>query len=223
MDYRKRFVTITLLFFGFVNISRSSLGSQVYIFVGFVSSVLRYRRNDDGLSAYTRLLPVSFEQEFGSFEKELRRSSEEIQAEVSLASKQAQKQESELQAEDRSEARKHRKMLVKLRESFHQSDVEGKVVRSEMDRRKSKKRKMQALDSLSTYDYQSTYKQIRKECVPGTSTWLLQDAQFKAWKEGNQKGLWCSGKCKYRRILRAPPALILLETVGSGKSVIWFA
>ncbi|KAL8944837.1 MAG: hypothetical protein Q9211_000444 [Gyalolechia sp. 1 TL-2023] len=143
--------------------------------------------------AYTRLLPVSYEQEFGSFEKEIRKSSEETHAEVSLASMQAQKQESELQAQDRSEARNHRKILGKLSKSFHQSNAEGKAIRLEVDRRKSRKRKLQALDSLSTYDYQSTYKQIRKECVPGTSTWILQDAQFKAWKEGTQKGLWCSG------------------------------
>ncbi|KAL8753875.1 MAG: hypothetical protein Q9199_004740 [Rusavskia elegans] len=160
--------------------------------------------------SYTRLWQVSFEQEFGSFEKEIRRSSEEIQAEVSLASKQAQKQESELQAEDRSEARKYRSMVKRLSKSFHQSNAEGKVVRSEVDRRKAKKRKMQALDSLSTYDYQSTYKQIRKECVPGTSTWILQDAQFKAWKEGNQKGLWCSGKCNPQKpILRVLSACVI--------------
>lgn len=142
-------------------------------------------------------------------EGEIRHSSREIQAEVSLASKQAQKQESELQAQERSEASKYRVMLEKMSESFHKRNTEGEVMRAEVDRRKSKKRKMKALDSLSTYDYQKTYRQIRKECVPGTSTWIVQDARFRKWKEGTQQGLWCSGKCEYGEILRSLPALIL--------------
>ncbi|KAL8660533.1 MAG: hypothetical protein Q9202_006456 [Teloschistes flavicans] len=153
--------------------------------------------------------PVSFEQEFGPLEGEIRHSSKEIQAEVSLASKQAQKQESDLQAQERSEASKYRVMLEKMSESVHKRNTEGEVMRAEVDRRKSKKRKMKALDSLSTYDFQKTYRQIRKECVPGTSTWIVQDARFREWKEGTQQGLWCSGKCEYGEVLRSLPALIL--------------
>ncbi|KAI4127094.1 MAG: hypothetical protein LQ338_003380 [Usnochroma carphineum] len=147
--------------------------------------------------SYTRLFGqslVPFEKEFGPYEREIARLCQEVQAEASLASKQAQKEESELQARERSEAGKHRKLLVQLKDSVHQSKKEEKDLRMEIDRRKLRKRKQQTLDTLSTYDYQRTYKQIRKQCVPGTSNWILENPEFKMWKEGPSKGLWCSGK-----------------------------
>ncbi|KAL8896568.1 MAG: hypothetical protein Q9207_007647 [Kuettlingeria erythrocarpa] len=145
-------------------------------------------------SVYTRVFSVPFDQEFGPFEKDIRQFSQEIEFEASLASQQAQKQESELQAHERLEAVKHRRILLQVRDSFHRSNTEEKASRLEIDRRRSKKKKMQALDSLSTYDYQKTYKQTRKECVPGTSNWILETSEFKAWEKGTSEGIWCSGK-----------------------------
>lgn len=151
-----------------------------------------------GFSVYSRVFSVSFDQEFGPFEKDIRQSSQEIEFEASLASKQAQKQESELQAHERSEAVKHRRILLQVRDSFHRSSAEEKASRLEIDRRRLKKKKTQALDSLSTYDYQKTYKQTRKECVPGTSKWIFETHEFEAWEKGTSEGLWCTGKCKLK-------------------------
>ncbi|KAL9103663.1 MAG: hypothetical protein Q9163_001322 [Psora crenata] len=138
--------------------------------------------------------------EFGPYERDIANSGQEVRDEASLASKQAQKQEIEFQARERSEALKHRKVMVKLRESIYQNGKEEKDLRLEIRRRKLEKKKLQALDSLSTYDYQKTYKQIRKECVPGTSSWILENLEFKTWKEGNSKALWCSGKYAFRDV-----------------------
>lgn len=52
-------------------------------------------------------LLVSFKAEFGPYEDEIARLSQEARDEASLASKQAQKQENELQAIERSGAKQH--------------------------------------------------------------------------------------------------------------------
>lgn len=158
----------------------------------------------DRYPAYSRPfegLLVSFEKEFGPYEREIAQLAQEVKFEASLASKQAQKLESELQARERSEARKRGLVLFQLRDSVHQRNKEDKDLRMEIDRRSLRKRKLQALDSLSTYDYQKTYKQSRKQCVPGTSNWILKNSEFQMWREGAPKGLWCSGKCKYTALL----------------------
>ncbi|KAL8855682.1 MAG: hypothetical protein Q9178_007693 [Gyalolechia marmorata] len=158
-------------------------------------------KHDEFLAFLHRLL-VSFDQEFGPFEGEIGQLCQEIQLEASLASKQAQKQENELQARERSRAGKSRSLIARISDNLDKSKVEDEILRLKIDRRNLKKKKLQALDSLSTYDYQKTYKQTRKECILGTSDWILEESKFKIWKEGNSRGLWCSGK------------------LGSGKSVI---
>lgn len=150
------------------------------------------------VSVHARLFSVSFDQEFGPFERDIRQFAQEIGDEASLASKQAQQQENELQAQERSEASKHRTILVQVRDSLHRSNTEDTASRLATDRRRMRKKKMQALDSLSTYDYHKTYKQTRKECVPGTSNWILETSEFETWEKGTSEGLWCSGKCKVK-------------------------
>ncbi|KAI4246112.1 MAG: hypothetical protein L6R40_002064 [Gallowayella cf. fulva] len=144
--------------------------------------------------SYTRLWQPAFNQEFGPFEKEITQCCQEIKDEAALASKQAQKQESDLQAKERAEAGDHRRFLVQWRESSDKNNTEGKEWRLKTHRRRLRKMKLQALDALSTYDYQKSYKQTRKEWIPGTSEWILENPKFKNWKEGNPRGLWCSGK-----------------------------
>ncbi|KAL8991816.1 MAG: hypothetical protein Q9169_007626 [Polycauliona sp. 2 TL-2023] len=144
--------------------------------------------------AINRLLFVSFDQEFGPFENEIRQFGQEIEFEASLASKQAQKQESELQARERSRAGISRRLIVQMRDDLDRRTAEDQILRQKLDRRKLRKSKFQTLDRLSSYDYQRTYRQIRKECIPGTSNWILEDSKFQEWNIGDSKGLWCSGK-----------------------------
>ena len=149
---------------------------------------------------YTQLskaLLVSFKAEFGPYEGEIARLSQEVQDEASLASQQAQKQENELQAEERSDARRYRKIMTKFRDDDYKSKEEQKKWRLEINHRKLERKKLEALDALSIYDYQKTYRQIRKECIPGTSTWICESPEFHAWTSGNPKTLWFTGRCKY--------------------------
>ncbi|KAI4231759.1 MAG: hypothetical protein LQ349_005400, partial [Xanthoria aureola] len=141
--------------------------------------------------AYTRILQPSFDHEIGPLEREITKCCQEVKDEAALESNQAQKQESDLQAQERVEAGEHRRSLVKW---ISKNDTEEKSRRLAVDLRRLKKLKLQALESLSTYDHWRTYKQHRKEWIPDTSEWILENSEFKSWKKGTWKGFWCSGK-----------------------------
>lgn len=144
----------------------------------------------------SKALLVSFKAEFGPYEEEIARLSQEVLDEVSLASKKAQKQENELQAIERSEDKKFREDVVRFRNDYHMSKIEEKERRLEINRRMLEKRRLEILDTLSTYDYQKTYRQIRKECISGTSTWICEDPVLHAWMSGTLKTLRLIGRCK---------------------------
>jgi len=124
-----------------------------------------------------------------------------------LASKQAQKQENELQAIERAEARQNRGILTKFKNDYHVSKAEENNRHLDINRRKSERKKFEALDSLSTYNYHKAYKQIRKECVPGTSMWICENPVFHMWLSGKLKTLWLIGGCKCIMIPRVPASL----------------
>ena len=120
--------------------------------------------------------------------------------EASLASKQAQRQENELQARERSDASKYRKIVGKFSKGYYKDQEKERKWRLEINRRKMEKEKMAALDTLSTYNYQKSYRQVRKECIPGTSAWICEDPKFRAWMSETLKTLWFSGRCKYTMV-----------------------
>ena len=166
---------------------------------------LRSQENDQS-SAYTRILQPSFDHEIGPLEREITQCCREVKDEAALASTQAQKQESDLQAQERAEAGEHRISLVKW---ICKTDTEEKSRRLAIDLRRLKKWKLQALESLSTYDHWRTYKQHRKEWIPGTSEWILENSEFKSWKEGTPKGFWSSGKGKQVKTKISPSTLMV--------------
>ncbi|KAI4210986.1 MAG: hypothetical protein LQ351_006213 [Letrouitia transgressa] len=130
---------------------------------------------------------VSFKAEFGPYEGEISRLSQEVRDEASLASKQAQKQENELQAT-------HRQNWMKFTKDYYTTKAEENDRRLEVNRRKLEKNRLEALDALSTYNYQKTYKQLRKECVPGTSIWICGNPVFHKWLSGAFQTLWLIGR-----------------------------
>ena len=149
---------------------------------------------------YTQLskaLLVPFRAEFGPYEKEIAQLSQEVRDEAFLAFQLAQKQECELQTIERSDASSHRRIMAIFRDDDHRNKEEEKNRRLEISRRQLEREKLKALDALSLYDYQKTYRQIRKECVPGTSTWICESPEFHAWMSGTLKTLWFTGRCKY--------------------------
>ena len=148
-----------------------------------------------------------FKTEFGPFEGAIARSSREVQDEVFLASQQAQKQEYELQVEERSDARSYRKIMAKFRDDDYKNKEEDKNWRLEVRNRQLEREKLEALDGLSIYDYQKTYRQMRKECIPGTSTWICESTDFHSWMSGTLKTLWFTGRCMYRMIPKTQATL----------------
>lgn len=116
---------------------------------------------------------------------------------MALASKQAQVEEAKLQARERDEARLSRSMLSRLGDKISRRDEDTKKWQVARDQAQLQKYRLRFLESQSTYDHQQSFKQIRKECVPGTSTWILDDADFQSWVEGSVKTLWCTGKSKF--------------------------
>ena len=152
-------------------------------------------------SVYTQLskaLLHSFKADFGPYEGEITRLSQEVRDEAFLASQQALKQEYELQAKERSDARGYRKIMTKFRDDDFRKKEEDKKWRLEINHRQLEREKLETLDALSVYDYQKAYRQIRKECIPGTSTWICESPEFHAWMSGTLKTLWLTGRCKYR-------------------------
>ncbi len=143
-----------------------------------------------------KTLVYPFESEFGPYQRELEQLSKDVQAEISLASAQAQKQESDLQHKERKAARATRKMLTNLSRSVQQNDEEAKNWALDASRREKEKAQTKALDAFSIYDHQRTYKQLRKECVPGTSSWICETDEFQDWMKGLGRTFWCTGKRK---------------------------
>lgn len=146
----------------------------------------------------SRALLVSFKAEFEPYEREITRLSQEVRDEAFLASQKALKQEYELQAKERADARSYRSIMAKFRDDDYRNKKEAKNWRLEINHRQLEREKLEALDALSTYEYQKTYRQIRKECVPGTSTWICESPEFHTWLSGTLKTLWFTGRCKYR-------------------------
>ena len=146
----------------------------------------------------SKALLVSFKADFGPYEGQIARLSQEVRDEAFLASQQAQKQEYELQTDELSHARSYRGIMAKFRDDNYRNQEEDKNWRLAINQRQLEREKLEALDALSIYDYQQTYRQIRKECIPGTSTWICESTEFHAWMSGTLKTLWFTGRCKYR-------------------------
>ena len=186
-------------------------GKYTRYFFAYLPVLLLRSPRIDRILVYVQLskaLLSSFRTEFRPYEEEITRLSQEVRDEASLASKQAQKQENELQARERSNARSYREIVVKILDEHHKSKEEENNWRLEISRRKLEKMRLKALNALSTHDYQKSYRQIRKECIPGTSMWVCEDPEFQAWMFGTLKTLWFTGRCK---CIMAPSALAMLK------------
>ncbi|KAM0799232.1 hypothetical protein BDR22DRAFT_822541 [Usnea florida] len=59
--------------------------------------------------------------------------------------------------------------MAKFRDDDFRQKEEDKKWRLEINRRQSERKKSKTLDDLSVYDHQKAYRQIRIECIPGSS------------------------------------------------------
>ena len=139
---------------------------------------------------------VPFDVGFGPYEKEIAELAQEIRDIVFLVSCQVGRKEAELQAEERQEARSHRKFLSKYGDKTQKEHENARQWRFQFDRWRREKDREAILDRLSTYDHKKSYKQLRKQCMPGTSTWISENSDFQKWLSGSLDSLWCIGKRK---------------------------
>ena len=145
-------------------------------------------------ASLSRALVSSFENDFGAHEKVIADLADDVLTEASLASKQAQSLENELQAGERQKAATGRKILNKF---FIGYGADTRASNLEVARRRLEKVRLKALDTLSTYNHQKAFRQIRRGCMPGTSSWVLENPILEHWMiPGSKKSICCTGNCK---------------------------
>ncbi|KAF7155603.1 hypothetical protein CNMCM5623_008145 [Aspergillus felis] len=106
-----------------------------------------------------------------SFEKELQQWSVVIVEEVALLSSQSVQEEAK-------ENSRFRQIMVKFSGASNQ--------------RQQLALRIRLLDACSTYDYQTSWKQARKQ---GTTTWFTRTCEYQKWKETPSScSLFCTGK-----------------------------
>ena len=150
-----------------------------------------------GYTWFSKALLNPFESEFGPYERELERLAQEVRGEISLASSQVQVHETQLQARERQQAKADRWVSKRFMKTNLKEQEDARNWRLAIDRQKSEKHRLRVLNAFSTYDHSRAYKQARKECVVGTSTWICEALEFKSWMAEPRETLWCHGRCEY--------------------------
>ncbi|KAI1076442.1 hypothetical protein F5B20DRAFT_572881 [Whalleya microplaca] len=137
----------------------------------------------------------SFEQEFSDDTDNIRQCSADVQREIYLAKAQADKQDQALQALERARAATDRKTMTKILSRHDDKLSKSHEWNIQLEKRKTRKRKRQLLDKLSTYDYTRSLKQSQRKRYGDTASWLCQTPAFRRWVDGSSFPLlWCSGK-----------------------------
>ena len=125
-----------------------------------------------------------FEDEFGTFQKDLNRLGTEVKEEISLASKQLQSRDSIEAAQERRES-----SLFRATGAVFQRDTMYNLEQARKWRQDRAKARF--LDSCSRYDFDITLNQARKK---GASTWIFQNEEYRQWTSRTSSStLLCSG------------------------------
>ena len=145
---------------------------------------------------------VSFESEFGSYEGQFARLTQDIRDEALIALCESQKWAGELQVEARTENEKNQGVFRKFRKAFDQSSSKSEAERLQTQRWRAETRKAEILAKLSMFDYQTPFRRLRREHVANTCQWIFKSPAFVDWLTGTSRVLWLTGR------------------LGSGKSMI---
>ena len=149
-----------------------------------------------------------FEVEFGPYEQELKSLSEQVTEATVLASHQAQKDSLRVQKGLQQAQKQQGNTLMFIKDKVFQEDRNLKKLIIESKRRTLEEKRLKILEAFSQYKYQSSWNQVRKECIPGTSIWVCDTDTFRLWMAGTLDRIWCSGRCEYIVILYILPRLI---------------
>src|SRR4051794_39456159 len=56
---------------------------------------------------------------------------------------------------------------------------------------------LRVLKSLSSYNYQKSWKRARKQGLNGTCSWIFEKSEWKDWLgQPSSAWLWCTGACE---------------------------
>ena len=125
-----------------------------------------------------------FEDEFGTFQKDLTRLGTEVKEEISLASKQLQGLESTEAARERKES-----SLSRVTGAVFRRETANELEHAR--RWREGRAKSRFLNSFSTYNFEITLNQARKK---GASTWILRNEEYQKWTSSTSSSmLLCSG------------------------------
>ena len=144
-----------------------------------------FESTETNISGTTRLVIATFysyEAQFSKYEAELFDLFGEVEKAIDLASKQKQDQDSS--------------KITTIWDKILRDEEHSKRSLVEAADRKLKEKRLQALNSFSTYNCRKWYSQVRKECIPGTSAWICESDTFRTWVAGHSGTLWCCGRCK---------------------------
>lgn len=138
-------------------------------------------------------LRKSFEDEFGSFQRELGRLGTAVKEEASIAAKQQQNSDSKEGARERKESALYRATGTRFRR-------ETASELAKLRRMREGVQKSRFLTSCSKYNAETSLNQARRK---GASRWILQSEDYQQWRDSHTSStLLCSG------------------IVGSGKTVL---
>lgn len=168
-----RYQEFTVLFPDSSGLHRASCEYFVIV-VGLCKEALSFLQKSFASQLSSSLLRP-FESQYGHFERDLKRLSNEIREEILLA----------LTKEQVVEAKKSSR--------FRKFMSRSKVSQELEERRKIKgpMARWNFLNACSGYDHQPSWKQLRKA---GSSSWIYEEEEYKEWlKPGSSSILWCTG------------------------------
>ncbi|KAI9766767.1 MAG: hypothetical protein M1839_004771 [Geoglossum umbratile] len=137
-----------------------------------------------GVVQATTALWRPFEVEFGNLQNELQKQNERVRIEIDLASQQAAYQE-------RMAASRERHLSRWRAKRDHDEALNRRI---QANKRQLKERRKSLLETLSSYNYKTAFKQARGKRCGATCSWLAQTSEFKDWLGDTQSSLfWCYG------------------------------
>ncbi|CAI7648915.1 unnamed protein product [Penicillium viridicatum] len=144
-----------------------------------------------------------FESEFKPFLDLLNEATHKIDLEVSLASKQADKEAKKLLEYESQQNSTFRPLARNFFQTSLKQQAEANERRLKLKKSKMAKLKKTIRNNLSPIDHDRPLRQIMKQRVPTTAEWFQKESVFDEWKDDPQTAmLWCLG------------------TIGMGKTVL---
>lgn len=143
----------------------------------------------------------SFDQEFKPDLEDVQHHASDVEHEIRLAHAQAVRQDQQLQAMERQEAKESRLSVHRFISRMDGTSNNIQTMQLQRDERRARERRQQLVDSLSSRSFLRLFKQNCRRRHRATTDWIFQTPEFKQWLHQDQPVLWLSGK------------------IGSGKSV----